>query len=519
MKTTMTTKTAALLFWISSLWFMSTATAGGTGSHSQHLEDGAGGMQSSSGSSLLQNLKPQNTHSTLPQQQRERRPRPLPQNGRKRKKRPKRHPKRRPKRPQPEPRPQSHRPRPRPHRPYQQLAPERCDPFTVTDILLSGSDEVPRVDELGFGLANVTLCGDLVCLQIEYFDLTSPVTGVHIHMGLYGENGEVILDLEKMSGIISPLDGCMVADADIVSAIQTDLVNFYIDVKTREYPNGEIRGQIDSGMVDQGGNGIAPEEPEPTCVTFEGVVVNGDEQVPPSNSTGEGKADVFLCENEICITVETVGLWSSVGNTTINIGFFGEEGPIVIDFGESYSNDPMVFEACVQDVDDFLFNEMLNNPSFFYIDVDGELRGQLEDGQDQSPPPSISPTTVPTERCLEVGFLMTADQVVPISSSVGAAYAYVSICEDTICVEVEAVDLSSNVTTVAIYSGFAGEIGPQVLDLTEFLIPGETSVDTCVAVEDYDPELVASLSEDPAAFYVEVRTENYADGEIRGQIV
>ena len=87
--------------------------------------------------------------------------------------------------------------------------------------------------------------------------ITDP-TGAHIHKGKIGENGDVVVDLLKVSkhsdtptGMImrgnvtdSSLTGPMAGQS--LADLQTAMTNgdTYVNVHTQDHPDGEIRGQV-----------------------------------------------------------------------------------------------------------------------------------------------------------------------------------------------------------------------------------------------------------------------------------
>jgi hypothetical protein len=95
----------------------------------------------------------------------------------------------------------------------------------------------------GSGSALVTLNQGQseVCFDITVSDLTSPVILAHIHQGAAGTNGPIVVDfMEPVNG----LNGCVHADAALISEIRHDRAGFYVNVHTTMFPTGEVRGQL-----------------------------------------------------------------------------------------------------------------------------------------------------------------------------------------------------------------------------------------------------------------------------------
>jgi CHRD domain len=116
-------------------------------------------------------------------------------------------------------------------------------PVTVLQTELSGEEEVPGPgDPDGSGSATVivippdTICYVLTAEGIE------PATAAHIHEGDPGEAGPVVQGLEPPTSGSSR--GCTEADPALVSDLQENPDEYYVNVHNEEYPEGAIRGQL-----------------------------------------------------------------------------------------------------------------------------------------------------------------------------------------------------------------------------------------------------------------------------------
>lgn len=143
---------------------------------------------------------------------------------------------------------------------------------------LQGAQEVPPVTTEGTGLASIQMQDNTITYQITVMN-TDRVTGINIHKGTSGKNGEVLVSLYAHNsggddGTLSlPKD--IAPKIDVISAVQRssqfsssgnfhasdlqgslegkkleDLASLmkagetYVNVHTISYPDGEIRGQI-----------------------------------------------------------------------------------------------------------------------------------------------------------------------------------------------------------------------------------------------------------------------------------
>jgi hypothetical protein len=131
---------------------------------------------------------------------------------------------------------------------------------------LTGGDEVPPVDTNATGIANFQNNVQTVNYQLSVNDLVN-VTQAHIHRGEEGENGKIVVTLYNSTMPTGPKSG-LLSQGNITAAnLQgplagrplTDLISImengtaYANVHTKDFPLGEIRGQIS-------GEGDADEE-------------------------------------------------------------------------------------------------------------------------------------------------------------------------------------------------------------------------------------------------------------------
>lgn len=99
-------------------------------------------------------------------------------------------------------------------------------------------------DGVGFAKVSFDLNTMEITWEVEYADLTSPPTGIHLHGPAQpGTNAVAIIDLGN-NRLKSPITGTLkVSDAHI----QYMLLGWtYVLLKTEKYPNGELRGKLDT---------------------------------------------------------------------------------------------------------------------------------------------------------------------------------------------------------------------------------------------------------------------------------
>lgn len=124
---------------------------------------------------------------------------------------------------------------------------------------LTGREEVPPVRTDAFGSAAFVFNDDFTRLRFRLIvnDLEK-FTVAHIHLGMRGENGPVVVflfgpvtrgisvDTGVVTGtitekdLVGPLQGMSLSEL----ARQMQTGNTYANAHTERHPNGEIRGQI-----------------------------------------------------------------------------------------------------------------------------------------------------------------------------------------------------------------------------------------------------------------------------------
>ncbi len=117
----------------------------------------------------------------------------------------------------------------------------RLDMLPQGTVSLSGKEQVPVVDTLANGKGLFTVTSNKIISGSIKTDLVSP-TAVHIHYGPRGRNGPVVLPLVQTGYYTwSVADNTRLTDTQYVQYIAGD---FYVNVHSEAYPDGEIRGQL-----------------------------------------------------------------------------------------------------------------------------------------------------------------------------------------------------------------------------------------------------------------------------------
>ena len=113
-------------------------------------------------------------------------------------------------------------------------------------VKLTGTDQVPPVQSAGVGTADLTYdrVNRKVIWSITYSGLSGPVTMAHFHgPAPAGKNAAVTLWLTRQ-GLpnVGPIRGGATLTPEQAEQFAAGL--WYINVHTKEHPDGEIRGQV-----------------------------------------------------------------------------------------------------------------------------------------------------------------------------------------------------------------------------------------------------------------------------------
>jgi len=109
---------------------------------------------------------------------------------------------------------------------------------------LTGAAEVPGPgDPDGGGTAQVTLNPDKneVCYELSVTKIDD-ATAAHIHEGAMGKDGPVKVGLDTPKG--GATKGCKSADAAVVKDMMANPANYYVNVHSKDFPKGAVRGQL-----------------------------------------------------------------------------------------------------------------------------------------------------------------------------------------------------------------------------------------------------------------------------------
>ncbi len=351
---------------------------------------------------------------------------------------------------------------------------------------LSGSKVVPAVQTQAQGLVAVLLNfqTDSAFITGTVTGLTGAVTGIHVHRGRQGENGDVVLDMTSW------LQGNVVSAAMKLSSIPPAVIaaglsgELYVAVHTALNPGGEIRGQLEAE----------------TDVQLS-AMLSGTAQVPPVMTDASGLVVATLRQDGKRLRIWAVFTGTAtVTAAHLHRGATGTNGEVVADLSSFIQGNTIVGEV---DATSFV-EALLSGQVYLNIHTsaypNGELRGQLN-------------ATAHSQLAFEV-WLDGLQQVPSVTTTArGVGKFWLSTRYDTLYWDIFATGLSSMVTGVHLHRGSVGASGDVLLDLSASVqqngwIRGSSSSVTTALIE-------AMLK---GQVYVNVHTASNPNGEIRGQV-
>lgn len=179
---------------------------------------------------------------------------------------------------------------------------------------LDAAQEVPPNASTahGWGIARFDAGTNGVQLYFHHTTLSSTATAAHMHQGVAGANGGVIIGMTQVAP--GTWSGSGTLNAAQATALTTG--GMYFNVHTTTNPGGELRGQIVTSA----------------STRFTANLV-GSEEVPPTGSAATGTAVAFLHEpdNRLVYNVSSSGL-ANVTAAHFHQGAFGANGGVVVGF-------------------------------------------------------------------------------------------------------------------------------------------------------------------------------------------
>jgi uncharacterized protein (TIGR03118 family) len=346
-------------------------------------------------------------------------------------------------------------------------------PFTA---LLNGASEIPAKNTDATGLGTFSLEGSNLTYNINFFNLSAPATGAHIHApadATLSTNVAVPFSVAPVtSGTIS---GTVGLAPDLVADIVGGLA--YVNIHTTNNPGGEIRGQIVPLHIQ--------------------VPINGASQVPAIQTAASGSASLTLVGSEMFYKVSFSGLSGPATGAHIH-------GP-----ADSTTNANVIipFSPPAAASGTFSGSVALSPPQMAYLlagqtyinihtatNAGGEIRGQIYP--------------------VQFGAALDGASEVPATTSSGTGTGTMTLVSNVLAYNVSFTNLLSAATAGHIHGPADTTHNANVLvpfsvpPATEGTISGFATLSSQQLLD-----LVSGLT------YANIHTTNYPLGEIRGQVL
>jgi hypothetical protein len=114
---------------------------------------------------------------------------------------------------------------------------------------MSGAQEVPAIKSKATGTATITVTGKKLCYVIVSRNLGEVPQAGHVHSGKKGKAGAVFVTLFAKPKPLKKyrVSGCVTPRAAQLKAIAAKPSAYYVNVHTKKYANGALRGQLKKG--------------------------------------------------------------------------------------------------------------------------------------------------------------------------------------------------------------------------------------------------------------------------------
>jgi hypothetical protein len=253
---------------------------------------------------------------------------------------------------------------------------------------LDGKQEVPVPggpavgDPKGSATGLVRVQGNRVTFAFSWKGISAPTLG-HIHQGNVGANGPVKVPLfaTAMPDTVTAAAGVLtVSDPAIADALRANPAGFYLNLHTKEFPGGAVRGQLKvtkrSDLLGLLHGGV------------EKAFLSGDQEVPvaggPAVGDPTGRAVAFITarDTRVDYSLAWLGISPTLGH--IHKAPFGVNGPVVVPlFATPVPATIVAVSGTVSGLDTSLVHDIGTHPSAFYANLHtaqfpgGAVRGQL----------------------------------------------------------------------------------------------------------------------------------------------
>jgi CHRD domain len=234
----------------------------------------------------------------------------------------------------------------------------------VFRVTLAGENETPAGDPVATGTATIRVrAGQAkICYQLAAHDLSGPAAAAHVHRGVAGTSGPVLIPL-RTPNAAGKSSGCAKAARALVRAILAHPGTYYLNIHTAEFPAGAIRAQLAGTHTVVG--------------TIVHLQLKGTTE---PNASGTAVLRIRKDAGLICYRLRVDNVTLPTVGAHIHKGAAGVSGPVVVPFTAPGANGTS--SGCATAAAS-LIADILANPADYYVNVHtkehpaGAIRAQL----------------------------------------------------------------------------------------------------------------------------------------------
>ncbi len=368
---------------------------------------------------------------------------------------------------------------------------------TTYQAQLSGSNEVPAIVSTAGGSINATLTGTELVIEGSFSGLTGDYAASHIHSGMAGQNGGVVLALsptvneDMSSGTFTATNNTFTLSTEQIDLMRNQ--GLYINVHSSAYGSGELRGQI-----------------TPTADAYYRANLSGAFEVPSVKTMAFGGIVFQVNGDSLVVSGSFSDLSGDFAASHLHIGIAGSNGGVAFTLNVDAATDNLsgIYSPEINrfELTESQKTSLINRE--FYVNVhtstfgSGELRGQV---------------TPPVNAAFYASLSGSAENPSVNTSALGAAV--LELTGDSVYVSGSFSGLSSAFTASHLHVGHAGTNGGVAFSLnvdtnTENTGGSYTVANNSLELTPAQIEIMVNRG-----IYVNVHSANFGGGELRGQVL
>lgn len=380
---------------------------------------------------------------------------------------------------------------------------------------LSGEQEFPSVQTTGYGEIEAELDGNTLTLSGNFQNLSSAVAqnisgGLHIHSAPTGSNGPVAiilnaqLDPDGRGGQLLAGDNTFQLSPSETEQLRNR--NFYVNLHTEEFPQGELRAQL-----------------LPASEKYFQASLSGNQENPAVLSSGNGMVMIEINQDELVLSGSFNGLTSPFDPNVamgahIHLGAAGTNGGVEIILDADVDADGLsgVFlpENNSFAIDSSLISLLERRLMYVNIHTEdfqgGEIRGQITGMASSIWRASLSGANeIPTVDSRGYGQVLAEYQAEEDKLTIFGSFNGLESAVD-----------ESIAGGAHIHIGLAGQNGPVTRALQLNFTNSEMTSGELTPNQntfELDSDEVEMLHQ--RRFYVNIHTADHPGGELRGQLL